>query len=246
MSINFDRIADRYDATRGGDERGARVAEIIAGYLPRDEALVEIGVGTGLVAQAMGSGVIGVDISEAMLDLARPRVPGRLVRADAAALPFRDGAFAGGYGVWVFHLVEDPVAVLVEVRRVLRPGARFVVETAPTHPLGDSPIQAILAPMFEAILRGPRPDVPDRLEEAGVAAGLTIHDVVTRDTSIEETPLDIADSIASRSSSAFWHVTPDQWATHVEPALAALRSLPDPHLPLRRVIVDTTVVLSMS
>ncbi|MCM3922435.1 hypothetical protein ND748_12295, partial [Frankia sp. AiPs1] len=33
-SVSFDRIADRHDATRGGDERGRLVTEALAPRLP--------------------------------------------------------------------------------------------------------------------------------------------------------------------------------------------------------------------
>ena len=50
-------------------------------------------------------------ISAAMLGIAAGRHPGPLVRADAAALPFADGALAAVYAVWVFHVVGDAGAV---------------------------------------------------------------------------------------------------------------------------------------
>jgi ubiquinone/menaquinone biosynthesis C-methylase UbiE len=49
VSINFDRVADRYDESRGGAARGERFA---AGLLPWlvPGRVLEVGVGTGLVS----------------------------------------------------------------------------------------------------------------------------------------------------------------------------------------------------
>lgn len=57
-----------------------------------------------------------------------------LVEADAGALPFADGSFdlaCSAYGAVPF--VADPVRVFREVRRVLRPGGRWVFSV--THPI---------------------------------------------------------------------------------------------------------------
>ena len=75
-SISFDRIADRYDATRGGLERGKAVADAIAPHLTDSQRVLEVGIGTGAVAVAMadmGRDVVGIDISPEMLHRAHSR-----------------------------------------------------------------------------------------------------------------------------------------------------------------------------
>ena len=95
-SIAFDRMAEDYDRTRGGMERGRSIAPLLHDILPPGP-LLEVGVGTGLVAAGLtelGRQVVGVDLSVPMLRKAAARVPGRVAVGDATGLP----AGAGGVG----------------------------------------------------------------------------------------------------------------------------------------------------
>ena len=92
-----------------------------------------------LAAAAPGALVVGLDISRAMLDVAAQRTSGYsnvvLVRSDAHALPFIDGAFAGVNNAGALHAYDDPEVVFREIRRVLAPGGHYVGSTfaeAPT------------------------------------------------------------------------------------------------------------------
>ncbi len=70
-------------------------------------------------------GRLSVDV-----DLTRPAAPGaRFVRADAQALPFRDGAFDAIVAKDVIEHVDDVSVALVEMRRVARSGSQLVVLT---------------------------------------------------------------------------------------------------------------------
>lgn len=105
----------------------------------RDEAMVEIGFGTGrmieLLAARMPAGrVAGIDPTETMLDVARNRRGVRgageridLRLGDASHLPWPDAAFDGAAALHSFQFWSDPLAGLGEVRRVLRSGGRFVL-----------------------------------------------------------------------------------------------------------------------
>jgi SAM-dependent methyltransferase len=86
-----------------------------------------------LAAAAPGALVVGLDISRAMLDIAAQRTGGYtnvvLVRGDAHALPFVDGAFGGVNNAGALHAYDDPELVFREIRRVLRPNAHYVGST---------------------------------------------------------------------------------------------------------------------
>jgi SAM-dependent methyltransferase len=86
-----------------------------------------------LAAAAPGALVVGLDISRAMLDVAAQRTKGYtnavLVRGDAHALPFIDGAFGGVNNAGALHVYDDPELVFREIRRVLRPNGIYVGST---------------------------------------------------------------------------------------------------------------------
>ena len=152
----WDRNADEYQSEHGGflgDDRfvwgpeGLDEAE--AGLLGpaaelKGQRVLEIGAGAAQCSRwlaAQGARPVALDLSHRQLQHALRIADGtpeegdvELVEADAGALPFRDGSFdlaCSAYGAIPF--VADPVRVLREVRRVLRPGGRFVFSV--THPI---------------------------------------------------------------------------------------------------------------
>src|SRR5438309_1710254 len=107
QSINFDQIADRYDASRTWP--AAVTAAFIAAitYLaPKNEPILEVGIGTGRTARPLSEQaipVVGTDFSTKMLkqcvvqisDKGRPFLT--LIRADVTLLPFADQSFSTIY-----------------------------------------------------------------------------------------------------------------------------------------------------
>jgi ubiquinone/menaquinone biosynthesis C-methylase UbiE len=137
MSISFDRIAERYDATRGfppGVETQIGAAFRRLSGLRAGAHLLEIGVGTGRIAiplASQGYRYTGADISSAMMQRLRQRLPAGvtvdLLRADATALPLRDASMDGAVAVHVLHLIAGWERAVVELRRVLRPGGTLAL-----------------------------------------------------------------------------------------------------------------------
>lgn len=95
-----------------------------------DSAVLEVGSGLGLLAKEVAvqvpqGEVIGVEYSTAQLARAPQEVPPlRFLQGDAHALPFEAERFDVVYCRYVLEHVADPVQVLREMRRVLKPGGR--------------------------------------------------------------------------------------------------------------------------
>ena len=134
-SVRFDRAAEFYDETRGYDEGLARATtELLAAELRGRGSVLEIGVGTGLIALPLheaGTPMLGLDISAPMIgklvEKAGGHPPFPLVLGDATALPFADDAVDAGLIRWVLHLIPDWPAVVAELVRVVRPGGVLLV-----------------------------------------------------------------------------------------------------------------------
>jgi SAM-dependent methyltransferase len=230
--VSFDRIAHRYDETRGGTRRGAEMLAEIRPWL-RPGLVLEVGVGTGLVAAALtGAGVptLGVDISAQMAARARDRLGPRVAVGDARRLPVRSSGVANVLFVWALHLVGDVTAALAEAARVVPAGGRVIaLHGAPQAEHTD--ISVALAPIDSGPRRA-RPDTDDALAAAATAARLTlIHNGPTRPYSLSQTPNEVADLIEERVWSYLWRLDEVQWQARVVPALAAVRALPEPDRP---------------
>jgi SAM-dependent methyltransferase len=135
-----DRVARRPAGARARRVYGAedvhdfaRRAILDALALRPGDRLVEIGCGGGLLLRdALGRGAqaAGLDHSPDMATLARDRAPGAAVLlATAERLPFAADAFTAAALSVVFFFFAEPVRVLRECRRVLRPGSRLAVFT---------------------------------------------------------------------------------------------------------------------
>ena len=129
--VSFDTIADEYDETRELPEDAMnKVLDALCEEMPEGSSTLDIGSGTARFALRLsrrGFSVVGIDISEEMLDISRRKGFDRPVRADSSFLPFRNAAFDFALAVHVLHLLEDWVVTVAEIRRVLRHSLMSVV-----------------------------------------------------------------------------------------------------------------------
>ena len=128
----YDRFAERYDRRRGGgyhawlDDRQAALVRRHA----QGGRLLEVGCGTGLVLERLKGDfdeVVGIDLSEGMLERARAR--GLTVQQGRAeALPFADESFDVICSFKVLAHVQQMRNAAMEMVRVLKPGGLIVAE----------------------------------------------------------------------------------------------------------------------
>jgi putative AdoMet-dependent methyltransferase len=129
-----DDVADESNPIRAG--YGATLDWVVerAAVAAEDE-VVDLGTGTGNLAVRLPScqRLIGVDVSEQMLDLAKAKLRGspsvELIRADLLEFLDRPATFDVIVSTYaIHHLVADEKALLVErVAARLAPGGRLVV-----------------------------------------------------------------------------------------------------------------------
>jgi ubiquinone/menaquinone biosynthesis C-methylase UbiE len=123
----FEKYADDYD--RWFDEhRDEYLAELsrIRKVLPApDSRSIEVGVGSGRFAQPLGIR-LGVEPSRALSRMARKRGI-EVIRGKAEALPVKDDSCSSVLFLTVICFLEDSLAALNELHRILSPGGTIVV-----------------------------------------------------------------------------------------------------------------------
>ena len=112
--------------------RAAAIRELA---LQSSDSVLEVGIGTGLNLPLYPAHcrLTGIDLSSEMLDKAIDRVqqltmPNVTLKVmDATSLDFADNEFDKAVATYTISAVPDPVAVLREMRRVVKPGGKIVI-----------------------------------------------------------------------------------------------------------------------
>ncbi len=136
----FESVAHKWEEMRRtffGE--GVRDAAIAAADINSSSIVVDVGIGTGFIAEgalAAGARVIGVDSSDHMLEEARQRFGVARFEArsgDIESLPVGTGEVDVVLGNMVLHHATDPPRAILEMARILKPGGRVVITDADTH-----------------------------------------------------------------------------------------------------------------
>ena len=141
VSKLYTRLSKIYDLFTDHELRHHRKA-IELGEIGEGDMVLEVAVGTGRalleIARRVGEHgrVCGLDLTEAMLKIAEAKLRKaslldrvELAQGSAFSLPYEDDKFDVVYNAYMLDLIDTPQIpqVLLELKRVLRPGGKVVL-----------------------------------------------------------------------------------------------------------------------
>ncbi len=186
--LQFDsELARQLEAQYKRPQMILRRAEALRLAAPKaGERALDVGCGPGFLSADLAAGVgeagavLGVDQSEAMLELAAGRCSGwpqaSFEKADATALPTDDDGFDLAISTQVLEYVADVDGALCEIKRSLRPGGRLVLlatdwRSVAWHSSDDERMARLLSAWEEHLAH---PCLPRTLGSRLRAAGMTV------------------------------------------------------------------------
>jgi SAM-dependent methyltransferase len=152
------------------------------------QSVLDAGCGSGAFLRAAadhGAVVTGLDASEALLAIARERVPDAdLSVGDLQHLPYADDVFDAVTGFCSFFFADDMVEALREAGRVAKPGAPVVIQA------WGRPERFDLGLMKAVLARFRPPPPPGRLDPSTLWQPGVLEDLATRAGLVPETAFD--------------------------------------------------------
>ena len=155
------------------------------------DSILEVGCGVGAQIRCMlrrfnPSKITGVDRESSQVETALANLPDEVqmgtVELFAVAgddLPFENNTFDGAYIFFVFEHLSDPVPVIREIRRVLKPGGRFYCTEVVNQGVYVYPSSPAISAYWTAFNRlqselGGNPDIGLHLASACIDADMTV------------------------------------------------------------------------
>jgi 2-polyprenyl-6-hydroxyphenyl methylase/3-demethylubiquinone-9 3-methyltransferase len=204
----FDAIAQRWWDPKGPSKPLHDLNPLRLEYIDRTVSLagklvVDVGCGGGILSESMaraGARVLGIDLSQACLDVARLHALEARIEAARGSLDYRavsaealaqelPAHFDAVTCMELLEHVPDPAAMLAALAALVRPAGEVIVSTLNRHPrafavaiLGAEYIARVLPRGTHDYLKFIR---PSELARWGRAAGLDLEDV----TGISYNPL---------------------------------------------------------
>ena len=142
-------LAPLYDPLIASASRGARRRSLAALHGLEGAQVLLPGIGTGLDIPDLppGNTYVGLDLTPAMIERARPRAARRglrLVRGDAMQLPFAADRFDRVILHLILAVAPKPAHVLAEAARVLKPAGRILILDKFLRPGQAAPLRRCL------------------------------------------------------------------------------------------------------
>jgi SAM-dependent methyltransferase len=177
--MTFDVSGDAYDNFMGRYSRVLAPAFADFAGIESGQTAVDVGCGSGVLTaelvRRLGPEAVAAADPSPLVEAAAARVPGADVRtAPAEALPWADSSFDVALAQLVIHFLDDRVAGLVEMRRVVRPGGMVAACTwnFPKMRLVGTFWKAARSVMSSAPSESLEMESLDELAELGRGAGL--------------------------------------------------------------------------
>lgn len=188
----WDKAANSYEQSWQRQLAPAQTTLLARAALRPGERVVDVACGTGLVtfeaAEGVnpGGAVVGVDLSETMVSLARARAHERgfghvrFERMDAEALELPPASFDVALSALGLMYVPDARKAVGEMARVVAPGGRVVAAVwgqrsrcgwAEVFPIVDAQVKSEVCPLFFAL--GTADSLGAVFQDAGLADVMT-------------------------------------------------------------------------